>query len=267
MGSEIVDVVTFDTTGFSNWNMGWTTYEYDVTATESITRLTFRSVIDGNYGPVLDAVSVTINQPSLLDLPFDPNDGQWTIVNGYRGYVDHALGGSPNNYALFAFDFAKCKPDKILAQEGKCDFSSGWDSATGSDVRSPVNGTIARITANDKKCAGFAISIENAPGYFIRLYHVDLAEQFKQGNIPVTQGLVIGSVSDKNCIKGGTGGHIHMVLYQQTDPKKDDPKTRIGIPFSIVVPYVDRWLIGECNFPDDGTTTNQYYGQLVPCNQ
>ncbi len=58
--------------------------------------------------------------------PFQPSGDQWTIVNGYRGFVDHALGGSPNNYAHLAFDFAKCLPNKVNLATGTCDLTNGW---------------------------------------------------------------------------------------------------------------------------------------------
>jgi hypothetical protein len=57
--------------------------------------------------------------------PFDPSQGRWAIINGYRGVVDHAPGGSPNNYALLAFDFAKCATIDPTTT-GLCDLSGGW---------------------------------------------------------------------------------------------------------------------------------------------
>jgi choice-of-anchor C domain-containing protein len=51
---------TFDTTGKSKTNMGWTTYLYDFFATSSSTTLSFTSLDTGPYGPALDNVSIQV---------------------------------------------------------------------------------------------------------------------------------------------------------------------------------------------------------------
>jgi choice-of-anchor C domain-containing protein len=50
--------LSFDTTGRSRSSMGWGHQQYTVVATASVTRLWFRSLTAGCYGPVLDDVSV-----------------------------------------------------------------------------------------------------------------------------------------------------------------------------------------------------------------
>ena len=50
---------TFDTTGKSAGNMGWTTYSETFVAVSTATTLSFASNTSGAYGPVLDNVSVT----------------------------------------------------------------------------------------------------------------------------------------------------------------------------------------------------------------
>jgi hypothetical protein len=62
-----------------------------------------------------NGVPSTSPTQAVIRWPFHPsNNDQWAIVNGYRGKIDHALGGSPNNYAHLAFDFAICPPDKVI---------------------------------------------------------------------------------------------------------------------------------------------------------
>src|SRR5713226_7297205 len=73
--------------------------------------------------------NTTASGKAVITWPFDPNDSQWAIINGYRGNVDHALGGSPNNYAHLAFDFAKCLPGKVNTGNGTADLTRGWDTA------------------------------------------------------------------------------------------------------------------------------------------
>ena len=50
---------TFDTTGKSAGNMGWTTYSKTFVAVSTATTLSFASNTSGAYGPVLDNVAVT----------------------------------------------------------------------------------------------------------------------------------------------------------------------------------------------------------------
>ena len=65
-GGVLVDTVTFDTTGHSPSDMGWEYYEYEVVAPGLGTRLLFKSIIAGSYGPALDDVSVElIPEPAL----------------------------------------------------------------------------------------------------------------------------------------------------------------------------------------------------------
>ena len=54
---------TFDTTGRSRTNMGWTEYTYDFIAGGPTTTLTFTSSIGGAYGAALDLVSVNGSVP------------------------------------------------------------------------------------------------------------------------------------------------------------------------------------------------------------
>ena len=58
-GATKLDTLSFDVTGHSDNNMGWVYHQYSVVATANATRLRFKSLIDGVWGPTLDDVSVT----------------------------------------------------------------------------------------------------------------------------------------------------------------------------------------------------------------
>ncbi len=55
-GEQRIDSLTYDTTGASRRHMGWTYHSYAVTATGPATRLLFRSLTPGCYGPSLDDI-------------------------------------------------------------------------------------------------------------------------------------------------------------------------------------------------------------------
>jgi choice-of-anchor C domain-containing protein len=96
-GNSLVDRLTFDTTGRTRTSMGWGLHEYVVTATEASTRLRFKSLTPGCFGPVLDKVSVQDNPP-------------WTVMyylDGDTTYADAASGESKpldRDYTLPIFD-------------------------------------------------------------------------------------------------------------------------------------------------------------------
>ncbi len=193
--------------------------------------------------------------------PFDLHDGQWAIVNGYRGSIDHAPGRSPNNYALFALDFAKCLPAKVNRGKESCDLADGWANTVGAPVYAPVSGTIAWP---DDNCLGASINIDGYPGLRVVLFHVDpLAgttwSQLAHSTPPkhFKQGEKIGTVSAGGCI--GSGNHIHMALYSCSECVGDAGSQRVGHPFS------DQWSIDGCSLKDDGKTSDEYLGLLVPC--
>jgi hypothetical protein len=71
VGSQSQDF-TFDTTGKSTDNMGWTGKSWIFRATDISPILVFRSLTDGNYGPALDKVRVVrVTPPPLLPLLLD----------------------------------------------------------------------------------------------------------------------------------------------------------------------------------------------------
>ena len=57
-GSNLLDTLSFDITGKSNSNMGWTYHNYTATATSNTTRLRFKSLTSGGFGPAIDNVSI-----------------------------------------------------------------------------------------------------------------------------------------------------------------------------------------------------------------
>jgi choice-of-anchor C domain-containing protein len=56
-GNTLVDTLSFDITGRSTSSMGWVYHEYTVVATANVTRLRFKSLTSGTFGPALDDVT------------------------------------------------------------------------------------------------------------------------------------------------------------------------------------------------------------------
>jgi choice-of-anchor C domain-containing protein len=93
-GATLVDTLTFDTTGRSNWDMGWGFHEYTVTAANATTQLKFGSLTPGCHGPVLDMVSVRSRTgPSRTFQSIATNDG-WVLesagTSGEGGALNNA---------------------------------------------------------------------------------------------------------------------------------------------------------------------------------
>jgi hypothetical protein len=213
--------------------------------------------------------AATKGSESVLAWPFDPEAGQWTIVNGYRGEDEHAPPtNNGQNYALFAFDFAVCRSENVDVAEGTCELGPasessgadadepGWDieATRGAIVLSPVNGTVAWTEEASAPCPSVGIDIEGHPGYRLALSNVEGHPELGQ---PVKRGKRIGKVARGGC-EGGD--HIHMALYQPQTGAADDPEEgRKGVPFT------GDWVIAGCDYPDDKQTANQYRGVLVPC--
>ncbi|MBA2598375.1 MAG: hypothetical protein H0V00_17270 [Chloroflexia bacterium] len=190
-----------------------------------------------------------------LSWPFNPGDGQWFIVNGYRGFVDH---GNPTNQAqLFGFDFAVCDPGSIDTTFGTCGGATqdGWDKPNTIDRRvlAPVSG---QVLWRDPESLG--IRIAGASTHVLVIAHV--SGLLAQG-MCVIKGQEIGRVSGS-----GNAPHIHMSLYRQisgSDANRD------------AVPFDGQFAIGAaCFYPagdpsssGDQPFVNQYLGRLVPCGK
>jgi hypothetical protein len=211
---------------------------------------------------------VTGGPESVLAWPFDPAAGQWTIVNGYRGEDEHAPPtNNDQNDALFALDFAVCRPENVDVADGTCELGPisesgedasepGWDTAAtrGANVLSPVDGTVAWTEEANAPCPSVGIDITGHPGYRVALFNVEGRPEPGQS---VKLGKKIGKVAKEGC-EGGD--HIHMVLYQPQAGAAGDPEAgRKGVPFT------GDWTIAGCDYPDDKQTANQYRGVLVPC--
>ena len=81
--------------------------------------------------------AATKGSEAVLAWPFDPEAGQWTIVNGYRGEGEHAPPtNSGQNDALFAFDFAVCRPENVDVADGTCELGPASESS-GTDADEP----------------------------------------------------------------------------------------------------------------------------------
>ena len=159
--------------------------------------------------------------------PFHPNNDQWAIINGYRGYVDHALGKSPNNYAHLAFDFAICFPDKVMrtqGSDGSCDLTNEWDKANTDRkvVYSPVTGHVQWIDDGKNPssiCRSLGIELDNDPQYYITLSHVQELYHNDDSTKPIKVGDPLGQDEPIGVVSGATDGgcyggadHIHMAL-------------------------------------------------------
>ncbi len=178
--------------------------------------------------------------------PFDPDDGQWFIFNGYRGHVDHGVPNDPtlkNTSQRFGLDFAKCLPDELNLASGACgEDQSGRDvSATAnSRVYSPVTGQILFNTD------AVGIRVAGASDHVIVLAHVVVS---------AAQGSCVAKNQDIGHVSGGTNAHIHMSLYERVNGG-DDQRTP--------VPFDGQWAIDACYYPDDGTRY-QYQDRIAPC--
>jgi hypothetical protein len=209
----------------------------------------------------------------VLAWPFDPEAGQWTIVNGYRGEGEGTnTAATPPadgpDYARFALDFAVCRPEDVDVADGTCQLGPasgssdadadepGWDAQAtrGANVLSPVDGTVAWTAETNAPCQSVGIDIKGQPGYRLALFNV---EGYPERGQAVKQGKRIGKVAKGECEGGDV---LSMVLYQPQTGATDDPEEgREGVPFS------GDWAIDGCDYPDDKKTANQYRGELVPC--
>jgi hypothetical protein len=212
---------------------------------------------------------VTDGPEPVLAWPFDPEAGQWTIVNGYRGEGEHAApAANRRNSALFAFDFAVCRAEDVDEQDGTCELGPapgssaadadepGWDTQAtrGANVLSPVDGTVVWTAEPDAPCQSVGIEIKGHPGYRLALLNVEGAPKLGEA---VKLGKRIGKVAKGGC-EGGD--RLHMALYKPQAGAADDPEEgREGAPFA------GQWAIDRCDYPDDKKTANQYRGELVPC--
>jgi choice-of-anchor C domain-containing protein len=269
-GTELVDTVVFDTTGHSKWQMGWFFHQYPVTATTAITRLKFKSLISGCYGPVLDAIAVkplSYRLPSL-DLPFDYTDRKFANVavgiNGSTGgrvtsWFDHTapLHGDSNEIVTLWTGIPR-----IDRADVDCTFGYNcYDGHNGIDfqrdaslgnkdtpVYAAAAGTVREINRNwkapnnicglragKKICAyGNFVLIDHGGGYATFYAHLDRVDNAVQLNKPIGR-QTIGYM-------GGTGGyevHLHFGVYY--DPDGIWPETSVVDPYGWFGNAADPW--------------------------
>ncbi|MCW2395846.1 MULTISPECIES: choice-of-anchor C family PEP-CTERM protein [unclassified Sphingobium] len=78
---------SFDNTGFSKTNMGWTNYTYTFTASGNLTTLSFASMTDSPWtGPALDGVTVT----AMSAVPV-PEPTTWALMLGGFALIGSTL--------------------------------------------------------------------------------------------------------------------------------------------------------------------------------
>lgn len=206
---------------------------------------------------------------TVLDWPFDPEEGQWTVVNGYRGDGRHAaeLDEAPNP-GRFTLAFARCQNARVDEEDGVCalggggifgaDGEAGWDRAAtrGAAVLAPVDGRITYAGELTPTCRYIGIDVDGHPGYQIVLINVDGAPS--EGK--VERGKRLGTVATGACGDDDAGDALSMLLFRRHEDGEADPEAPPeGVPFA------DDWQIAGCAYPDDKRTANQHVGQLVPC--
>ncbi|MBC1197743.1 choice-of-anchor C family protein, partial [Microcystis aeruginosa BLCCF158] len=135
------EVFSFDTTGFSDDNMGWVNKTWVFTATASTTTLEFYSLSiepeNAAFGPALDNVSVISLLPSIT-LAVAPasvtEDGTTNLVytftrNGVTTNpltVNYTVGGT----ATFNTDYTQTGAASFTSTTGTVTFAAGSDTAT-----------------------------------------------------------------------------------------------------------------------------------------
>jgi hypothetical protein len=246
----------------------------------SRTRGTGSAPADGAPGPAKPAKVKKVKPATgadgpepVLAWPFEPEAGEWTIVNGYRaedqgGNEGATPSADDQDYRRFAFAFAVCRGEDVDEADGTCALGPatgsdaedtdepGWDAAAtrGANVLSPVDGTVAWTAEASATCQSLGIDIKGHAGYRLALFNV---EGHPQRGESVKQGKRIGKVAKDGCEGGDV---LTMVLYRPQAGAADDPEAgREGVPFA------GDWVIDGCEYPDDKRTVNQYRGVLVPC--
>ncbi|MHB1308423.1 MAG: choice-of-anchor C family protein [Limisphaerales bacterium] len=116
----VVDALHFDTAGHTVTSMGWTYYEYQLTAVTDRTRLTFASLTSSiNRGPALDDVQV---------VPVLPSDPVCTLPPGY--WKTHSeLGPAPYDDTWALLPTGASTPFYL---SGKTHYQTLWTPPAGS---------------------------------------------------------------------------------------------------------------------------------------
>lgn len=266
-GSEKVDTITFDTTGHSNWQMGWFYHQYPVTATNAITRIKFKSMTSGCYGPVLDAIIVkplASGVPSL-DLPFDYTNQKFSnVAIGITGvnegrvtsWFDHTLPkyGDSNGIVTLWTGIPRLDLSDTCTFGFNCyDGHNGIDfqrdnklALSDTPVYAAASGTVREVNRDWKNnvcgnrggseiCGyGNFVLIDHGGGYATLYAHLDRVDGAVQLNQPIGR-QIIGYM-------GGTGGwatHLHFGVYY--DPNGIWPEKTSVDPYGWFGNTPDPW--------------------------
>jgi choice-of-anchor C domain-containing protein len=81
-GATTLATLSFNTTGYSRSNMGWTYSTFVVPALSSTTTLGFQSLTPGGYGPVVDNVSLVTETARLAVSPASGSSGASVLLAG-----------------------------------------------------------------------------------------------------------------------------------------------------------------------------------------
>lgn len=81
-GSTVVATPSFNITGQSRSNMGWTYYADALSASDNATTLQFQSLTSGMYGPAVDDVSVITQTANLTVSPTSGFDKESVVITG-----------------------------------------------------------------------------------------------------------------------------------------------------------------------------------------
>jgi choice-of-anchor C domain-containing protein len=261
-GSTLLDTLTFDVTGRTNWDMEWSYHHYVVTNFNAITRLSFRSQITGYFGPVIDQVSVYKIEESLpfLDLPFDYTNQKFaTVALGNTG-VDPGRVNSWFDHEYPTYDYEpNAGTDNITKWNGNTleidpnmtsvEFYLGkgifwYDGHNGIDfsrssaaedlIYSAASGTVLNTTTNPlvTHCTEGAEKIRSCGNYYGNQVWIDHGNKYATlyshlRSVSVTAGeevtrTVLGVMGDTG---NSYGTHLHFGLYYDED---DDGRWEVG---------------------------------------
>ncbi|MCL4559772.1 MAG: choice-of-anchor C family protein [Chloroflexi bacterium] len=156
--STKIDTLAFDTTGVSNWNMGWGFHQYTITATNAISQLRFKSLTSTCHGPVLDMVSVQSYSGDfpLLDLPLDywssgrkfADVAQGSYIGGWvNSWLDHNTPDYSTNQILQIWNGTQLTSSDMI-DKSNCSTPPGaygkscYDGHNGIDYQYQPNDTV-----------------------------------------------------------------------------------------------------------------------------
>lgn len=186
---------------------------------------------------------IHLTDNGILQWPFSPNDGPWTIEQGYNASTSPDHNCNPRTildhcYEIYGFDF------QVI---------NGLTS--GKTVYSPASGAVIGhgwpAYNNEGQC--FAVALGSSA--YAQVCHVDFIND--QIGSTVSKGQPVGKVNS-------SANHIHINLFTSANNNTaGDPTQRNPLPFS------DPWMIGGCDYPvvpgNPSTANGWYSGQVVPC--